>query len=399
MASSATRTPRQAGAPQHDAVPATGAERPLRVGFHAPMKHPDHPVPSGDRTIARLLLRALALAGCEAVLPSRSGSFNATGDAATQQRLEAEADAEAARILTEGRGSAPFDLWFTYHSFHKAPDLLGPRITEALTIPYVVAEGSRAPKQAAGPWARGHALAGAGLDRADLLLVLNPRDRPALEAARRPGQRIAGLAPFVDDEAWPRLGPSRRTKGGAARFLTVAMMRDGDKLASYAVLAEALARVAGEWSLDVVGDGPARARVEALFAPMAERVRFLGRIDGRDALARLYAEADLLLWPAVNEAIGMIFPEAALQGCPAVAGRFGGVPSVVAHETSGLLAEPGDAGSFAAAVERLLADRGLLARLGAGAAERVAARHSIAAAAASLRRELGALRPARSLAP
>ena len=34
------------------------------------------------------------------------------------------------------------DLWFTYHLYYKAPDWLGPRVAEALSIPYVVAEAS-----------------------------------------------------------------------------------------------------------------------------------------------------------------------------------------------------------------------------------------------------------------
>ena len=50
------------------------------------------------------------------------------------------------------------------------PDWIWPRVAGALRLPYVVAEGSRAPKRASGPWALGHAGAEAALDRADLLL-------------------------------------------------------------------------------------------------------------------------------------------------------------------------------------------------------------------------------------
>ena len=48
------------------------------------------------------------------------------------------------------------DLWFTYHAYHKAPDLLGPPVARKLDIPYVIAEASIAGKQASGPWADGH---------------------------------------------------------------------------------------------------------------------------------------------------------------------------------------------------------------------------------------------------
>ena len=45
--------------------------------------------------------------------------------------------------------------WFTYHLYHKAPDWIGPRISETLKIPYIIAEASYAAKQSGGPWDSG----------------------------------------------------------------------------------------------------------------------------------------------------------------------------------------------------------------------------------------------------
>ena len=42
----------------------------MRVAFYAPLKSPAHPVPSGDRRIARALLQALALGGHDTTLVS-----------------------------------------------------------------------------------------------------------------------------------------------------------------------------------------------------------------------------------------------------------------------------------------------------------------------------------------
>lgn len=42
----------------------------MRIALYAPMKSPAHPVPSGDRTMARLLVRALELAGHRVALAS-----------------------------------------------------------------------------------------------------------------------------------------------------------------------------------------------------------------------------------------------------------------------------------------------------------------------------------------
>ena len=46
-------------------------QKPLRIAFYAPLKSPDHPDPSGDRTVARLLLQALKKSGAEVKIASR----------------------------------------------------------------------------------------------------------------------------------------------------------------------------------------------------------------------------------------------------------------------------------------------------------------------------------------
>ncbi len=361
----------------------------MRIAFLTPLKDPDHPDPSGDREMARLLRRALVAAGCAVETPCRLRMFDGTGDAALTARLAREAEAEAdayCAAVASGRAPRP-DAVFTYHVYYKAPDVAGPRIAATLGVPYVVAEGSRAPKRAHGPWAAGHALAEAALDAARAILVLNERDREVLARAAPPGQSLPAFPPFVDAEAWPAPAPTRPTEG-PIRLLAVAMMRPGDKLASYAMLAAAFASAAPDATLDIVGDGPARGEVEALFRPFGDRVRLHGRIDDRVRLAALYGGADLLVWPAVNEAYGMVFLEAALQGCPALAGAAGGVPGVVLDGRTGVLVPPGDATAFATALSRLTADRATLQPLGEAARRLAREERSLPAAAARLREVL-----------
>ncbi|WP_406856564.1 glycosyltransferase family 4 protein [Alsobacter sp. KACC 23698] len=365
----------------------------MRVVFHAPLKPPDHPEPSGDRAMARLILVALRLAGVAAETPCGLRMFDRDGDERLTARLTEEARRQAGAYAREVRQRPTPErprAVLSYHVHYKAPDVFGPAVASALGLPYLVAEGSRAPKRAHGPWSLGHALTEAALDRADAVLVMNPADREMLEAARPPGQRLLSFPPFLDAQAWPDASGQRgaRAPDAPAALLAVAMMRPGDKVASYRLLAESLeeARDAA-WTLDVVGDGAARAEVEAAFAPLRERVRFHGAL-GPDDLARRYAMADLLVWPAVREAYGMAFLEAALQGCPALAGDFGGVGTVVLDGVTGVLAPAGDARAFADALRRLLADRAALGTLGSAARRRVLASCSTAGAAQILRAAL-----------
>lgn len=130
----------------------------------------------------------------------------------------------------------------------------------------------------------------------------------------------------------------------------------------------------------MVGDGPARAEVERLFTPLAGRVAFLGRIDEPARLAALYREADLFVWPAVNEAYGMVLLEAQSCGCPVLAGRHGGVASALREGETGLLAEPG-VGPFAETLAALLARPDRIARMGEAAARFVAETRTVEQAA------------------
>jgi glycosyltransferase involved in cell wall biosynthesis len=311
--------------------------------------------------MARLFMKALVAAGFDPVLASSLRTFDGRGNRETQERFRAESEMEADRLIAtycERPDAERPRLWFTYHVHYKAPDWIGPQVAEALGIPYVVAEGSRAGKRAEGPWALAHRAAEATLDRADAIFVMTEADREALQRARPEGQQLVDLPPFLEVEGWGAESPSLRFRNGqdkAPHLLTVAMMRPGDKLASYRLLAEALGQL-GErpWHLDIVGDGPARAEVEALFSGFRAKVRFRGLIEGRDHLADLYRQADLFLWPAVNEAYGMVLLEAQAFGCPIVAGRYGGVASVVRDGETGALTPPGDAAAFAAAVAALI---------------------------------------------
>jgi glycosyltransferase involved in cell wall biosynthesis len=225
-------------------------------------------------------------------------------------------------------------------------------VCDALGLPYVVAEASLAGKRAAGPWAEPHRAVERALRRADAVIGLNSADRGGVLPALADPRRWLALPPFLDARGHRAAAPG----AGPARLIAVAMMRPGDKLASYRLLGAALARLTDlPWSLDVVGDGPARNDVAAALAPLGERVHWHGALAA-DAVAARLRDADLCVWPALNEAFGMALLEAQASGVPVVAGNSGGVGDVVAAGETGLLPPPGDEAAFAAAVRALLAD-------------------------------------------
>src|SRR5260370_14036195 len=171
----------------------------MRIAFYAPLKAPDHPMPSGDRQIAQLFCEALRGAGHEPFLASRLRSYDGDGNALRQARLGRIAGGAAERLLRRWQQQpriAP-ELWFTYHLYYKAPDWLGPAISTRLGIPYVIAEASVAPKRAGGSWQIGHRQVEEAVRRADAVLGLNPVDRECVLPLLRDPQRWIALSPFL----------------------------------------------------------------------------------------------------------------------------------------------------------------------------------------------------------
>jgi glycosyltransferase involved in cell wall biosynthesis len=119
-----------------------------------------------------------------------------------------------------------------------------------------------------------------------------------------------------------------------------------------------------------------RLEVEASLRGIDGRVTFLGRLE-TDELATTLAACDLFVWPAIKEAIGMAFLEAQAAGLPVVGADRGGVPAVVTHGRTGLLAPEGDAAGLAEAIEALLDDAGWRRAMGEAAAAYVSSRHDI----------------------
>ena len=206
----------------------------MRLAFYAPLKSPDHPVPSGDRAMARGLMAALQRGGATVTVSSTLRSRDGAGDSAAQAMLFNAAEAEVTQATARGRTEG-WQAWITYHNYYKAPDLIGPAVARALGIPYLLVESSRARKRLTGPWA-GFALAAeAASDAADVIFYLTHRDAETLRRDQTVVQRLVHLPPFLAQGALPL--PSALD----GPMLAVGMLRDGDKRASYQIIAETLA--------------------------------------------------------------------------------------------------------------------------------------------------------------
>jgi glycosyltransferase involved in cell wall biosynthesis len=128
----------------------------------------------------------------------------------------------------------------------------------------------------------------------------------------------------------------------------------------------------------LVGDGPDRARCEALVHHLGldNAVRFAGH---RHDVVEILAAVDVAVVPSVcEEAFGFVALEASAAGRPVVAFESGGLPEVILHDQTGIIVPKGSSDGLAEAIARLFDDPDLVRRLGEGG-RRHSARFSLSA--------------------
>jgi glycosyltransferase involved in cell wall biosynthesis len=133
-------------------------------------------------------------------------------------------------------------------------------------------------------------------------------------------------------------------------------------------------------SLVIVGDGAERHRLERLARDLSvqDRTFFVGA-QPIPAVARYLGAADIFVFPTErDEAAPLVLPQAMACGLPVVASRIGGIEEVIERpEPPGILVPPGNCKALTETLERLIADAGERARLGASALRLARAEYSI----------------------
>jgi colanic acid/amylovoran biosynthesis glycosyltransferase len=152
-------------------------------------------------------------------------------------------------------------------------------------------------------------------------------------------------------------------KDRTVRALCVASLQ---QYKGHHILLNALTRGGAELDrieLDLIGDGPLRADLESQSRQLGltERVHFLGprtESEVRDALQH----ADLFVLPSIiardgqMEGLPVALMEALACGVPAVSTTLSGIPEIIKHGVTGLLAPPGDAQALADTIASTLRD-------------------------------------------
>jgi colanic acid/amylovoran biosynthesis glycosyltransferase len=219
------------------------------------------------------------------------------------------------------------------------------------------------------------AVSGAGRDHLDTLLRLNGK-----------------LTVVPNSVDLRRLGPARSGPGERGLVLTVARLVEKKGLGDLVEACALLQRRPGSagLQLEVVGGGPLRGELRATAERLGVNARFLGPLPQEDVLGR-YRRASVYCLPCVvagsgdRDGLPTSVLEAMALGVPVVTTAVSGLPEAVIDGHTGLLVPQHDPEALAAAIERLLADPELAARLASQARRHVEERFALERSAARLR--------------
>jgi glycosyltransferase involved in cell wall biosynthesis len=168
--------------------------------------------------------------------------------------------------------------------------------------------------------------------------------------ALAPGTRVEPVTNGVETDRFRPVEPSHPAEPGVRQVIVPRRLfpKNGVEFAVRALPIVA-ALVPGVRFL-FVGDGPERARLEALAAELgvADRARFLGALP-HDAMPGMLSSAEVAVFPSLMEATSVAALECMACGLPVVASNVGGLPEIVDAEV-GALVPPADPEALAQAI-------------------------------------------------
>jgi glycosyltransferase involved in cell wall biosynthesis len=136
--------------------------------------------------------------------------------------------------------------------------------------------------------------------------------------------------------------------------------------------------------LVIVGEGPEEERLNALVRELRLSGVILAGHVAYDEMARLYAAADAMVMPTLEDNWSLVVPEAMACGLPVLCSRYNGChPELVQEDRNGWVFDPLDADDTMHTLRLCLDARDRLSTMG-DASRRIVAEHSPAHAAEAL---------------
>lgn len=278
------------------------------------------------------------------------------------------------------------DIWLTYHTYYKAPDILGPSVTSRQKIPYAIFQGIYSTKRRRDlKTFPGFLLNRRALRKASHIFSNRKEDEHNLRRIV-PENRLTYVKPgifpsefYFDPEARKMLRQLWNV-GKTPLVISAAMFRADVKTEGLLWVIRACGKIFKgglNLFLAIAGDGKQKQFIKNMAERyLPGRVIFVGKLN-RKQMYRFYSAGDLFVFPGIRESLGMVFLEAQSCGLPVVAFNNGGIPEVVRDGETGILTPLFSEPHFCNAIEKLLNDRPLAEDMGKSAAQYVREHHDL----------------------
>ena len=333
----------------------------MKISFYMPFKPFGHKNPSGDLITGMELHDFLSKKNHEVDIASALRSRWLYLKPWKFLNVARERD----RVISAQK-SSPADIWLSYHTYYKAPDLLGPICSSRLSIPYVIFQGIYSTKRKRSlKTFPGFLLNRAALQAAQVVFTNKKTDEHNLKRLL-PEERVKYISPgLIPDQFNFDLVARRALKeqwnvGERRVVMTTAMLRPGVKTTGVIQVIDSCAELrkrGHDLILIVIGDGVNRSMIEQEGREkLSDNILFLGKIP-RHELYRYYSAADVFAFPGIEEALGMVYLEAQSAGLPVVAFNNWGAKEAVIHNETGLLSSAEKPEAFTQDIETLVVDR------------------------------------------
>ena len=170
-------------------------------------------------------------------------------------------------------------------------------------------------------------------------------------------EKVSVIAPGVDLAQWPRRTGYDRVQAAHGRLPRLLFVGGDFERKGGDILLECFKRgLQDECELHIVTQSPV--------SPTRNLKVYHNVTPNSDTLLRLYAEADIFVFPTLADCAPLAVPEAMAASLPVITTRVGAIPEMVQDGEQGILVEPGSPPALARAIRELIESPELRARMG-----------------------------------
>lgn len=214
------------------------------------------------------------------------------------------------------------------------------------------------------------------------------RAKEYLESLGAESEKIAIAFNTVDTEYFRRevhrlRGEIQHKMDERRVLLYVGHVTEGKRLDQLFQAVKLLATIRRDFLLKIVGDGPARTKLEQLAGQLSiqEFISWEG-FRQKNEIPSYFAEADCFLFPSEYDVWGLVLVEAMTSGLPCLASiKAGATIDLIHHGETGFILDFAEPAAVVACVKRLFDDPRLAAALGENAGSFIAGKMSLAKSA------------------